>query len=414
MSMPSSRALVAARPRSSPGAQRLPRARGAPRAGSRRGRRPPGRPASASTSASRRRAVEGDGLRAPARADEGERAHPLDDQVGEQVGRPRWSAARRTGAPFSPATAARTAAPRAPARCRPGDPSAVTAARRARSAAGGDLRLGHGGRGEHERGVGAVQRGRRGAAGAAPGRRGRRTRPGSGGTRRRRRSAASRRSAPAGVAGQQGAVQHVGVGEHVLRVVARPLPLSGVGRRRGCAHAHVRRPSPRSAGELVLRRAPWWAPGRGRRRRAGRWRPRLGLDGVQRGHQVGQRLARRRPGRDHDVPTREGRVGAAAPGGVHGRGYAAGLERRPVGSAQPRGQSPSRAGRASAAPRDGSGVSARPGAPAQPRQRRPRSATRTVRSLAGGRRAAVRATAGGRPDGPPTQPGGVVVRIRHL
>ena len=84
--MPSSRALVAASPSSSPVAQRAARARGAPRAGSRRGRPPPGPAATGSTSASRPAAVSAT-CSAPRRERTKARVRtPSTDQVGQQVG----------------------------------------------------------------------------------------------------------------------------------------------------------------------------------------------------------------------------------------------------------------------------------------------------------------------------------------
>ena len=103
MSMPSSSALVAARPEQPPVAQRLLDLAAllgqvAAAVGRRPARAASGRPRRAAAAA-----VSGHLLGAAPGADERQRPHALDDQVGQQVGRPPTDAARRTGAPFSPA-----------------------------------------------------------------------------------------------------------------------------------------------------------------------------------------------------------------------------------------------------------------------------------------------------------------------
>ena len=101
MSMPSSRALVAASPISSPRAQRRLDRRGAPRAGSRRGTPPPGPASDGSTSASCSAAVIAT-CSAPRR--DRTNASVRTSSTTRSASRSAVSddAARRTGAPFSP------------------------------------------------------------------------------------------------------------------------------------------------------------------------------------------------------------------------------------------------------------------------------------------------------------------------
>ena len=159
------------------------------------------------------------------RPDEGERAHALEDQVGQQVG-----GLGRGGAAHGRAVLAGVGRERRlPERDRdlaarrgvvddrqhvePGEPMGV------------HLGLGDGGRGEHERRVGAVRR-------AHPPQPPQHLRD----VRAEHAPVVvalvdhdvvqrAQELRPAVVGGQQGPVQHVGVGQHVLGVVAGPLPL---------------------------------------------------------------------------------------------------------------------------------------------------------------------------------------------
>ena len=102
---------------------------------------------------------QGDRLGAAAGADEGERADAV-RRPGRSAGRrPRWWPSGGRARRSHPARA-RTAAPTARAPCgRAGEPSSVTATTsRPVSRPADDLRLRDGGRGQHEGGVGAVQR----------------------------------------------------------------------------------------------------------------------------------------------------------------------------------------------------------------------------------------------------------------
>ena len=224
MSMPSSRALVAASPVSSPERERP--LDGAPLLGQ----------VAAAVGrhlAGQRRVDVGEqvgrgqrDLLGPApRPDEGEGPHPLDDQVGQQVG----GLGRRR------ATHGRAVLARVGRERRLPERDGDLAARRrvvddgqhveAGQPVGVHLGLGHGGRGEHERRVGAVRR----AHAPQP-------------AQHLRHVGAEhaavvvalvdhdvaqrpQEAGPAVVSGQQRAVQHVGVGQDVLGVVARPLPL---------------------------------------------------------------------------------------------------------------------------------------------------------------------------------------------
>ncbi len=142
---------------------------------------------------------------------------------------------------------------------------------------------------------------------------------------------------PARVARQQRAVQHVGVGQDVLAVVAGPLPHLRCGVAVVGGAPQVGQPAgPAAAGwRAGPGPAPWSERGRGPP--APRWPfgPRADSIACSAGEQVGQRLARRRAGGDHDVPTLVGEVG----GGdlVRPRcGYADPLERLAHGGVQPR------------------------------------------------------------------------------
>ncbi len=306
-----------------------PRARAAPRAGSRRGRPRPGRPGTGRP----RRAV-------------GARSGPPSRPRGATARRPGCAAAsstrsvsrsatslvaeRRTGAPFSPTPGTNGGSHRASAARPRGEPSSVTARDvEPGEPSGGGGGLGHGGRGQHEGGVGAVERrdppeppqdlGDVGAEDAAvvvalvdhdvaqgP-----------------------EEARPAGVPGQQRAVQHVGVGEHVLAVVAGPLAHLGRGVAVVGGAAQVGQPVEPSARRV----ASWsWASALvgaevedgGAALPLG---PAAGLDRLQRREQVAQRLARGRARGDHDVAARVGEVGRCALVGP-GLGHA-GRARRP-------------------------------------------------------------------------------------
>ncbi len=112
---------------------------------------------------------------------------------------------------------------------------------------------------------------------------------------------------PPGVPGQQRAVQHVGVGEEILTVVARPLPqlarrVAVVG---GGAHVESER---EQVGELVLGECLGGGDIEDRAAALAAFaaaRP----DRGQPRQQERQRLPGRRAGRDHDVPAGVGQVG---------------------------------------------------------------------------------------------------------
>ncbi len=112
---------------------------------------------------------------------------------------------------------------------------------------------------------------------------------------------------PAHVPGQDRSVQHVGVGEHVVGVVAHPVTLveravAVVGAR---AQVHTQ---PDQRGELVLGER---LGGRDVENGGAALPARAAalLDRSERRQLVGQRLAGRRAGRDHDVRTGVGGVG---------------------------------------------------------------------------------------------------------
>ena len=321
MSMPSSSALVAASPVSSP--ER--RARSMARRSS--GRYPP---RYAATWSRQGRVDLGeqvgggqrDLLGPAARPDERQRADALDHQVGEQVGRLGGGGAAHGRAVLAGARGER--------RLPEGDGD--LAARRgvvgdrhdveAGEPAGVHLGLGDGGGGEHERRVGAVRR-------ADP------PQPaqhlGDVGAEHAAVVVAlvdddvlqrAEELRPPVVRGQQRAVQHVGVGQDVLGVVARPVALLAravavVGRE---PHVEPQRLQP---GQLVLGERLGRGEVEDRRRRAGRAAPRAPRIAASGGQLVGQRLARRRAGRDDDVPSGVGglgRLGLVAPRGAAGRG----------------------------------------------------------------------------------------------
>ena len=269
--------------------------------------------------------------------DERERAHPFDDQVGQQVG----DLAGR-GAAYGRAVLAQPGHERRLPQGQRGASTwrAVLGDRHdveAGEPPGRHLRLGDGGRGQHEGGVGAVQRrhppqppqdlGDVGAEDAAvvvalvdddvaQG---------------------AEEPRPARVAGQQGAVQHVGVGQDVLAVVARPLPHLGGGVAVVGGGPQVGQPGlaePAERRELVL------GERLGRREvedtgAALALRAAGGLDRVQPGQQVGQRLARGRSCGDHGVPALVGEVGGGDLVRPRSR-YAEPLERLADGVVQPR------------------------------------------------------------------------------
>ncbi len=131
---------------------------------------------------------------------------------------------------------------------------------------------------------------------------------------------------PAVVRGQQGTVQHVGVRQHVLGVVAGPLPL--LARAVAVVGGHPEVESQRlQPGQLVLGQRL------GRAEVEGRGSPlpprTAGVpDGRQGGQLVAEGLARSGAGGHHDVPARVGGLGGVdlvPPQGVD----AASLERRP-------------------------------------------------------------------------------------
>ena len=172
-----------------------PRARGAPRAGSRRGRPPPGRPGCASTSPSSRRAVAAT-VSAPRR--ERMNASVRTRSTTRSVSRSATSlvAERRTGAPFSPTPGTNGGSHRASAVRPRGEPSVGDRDDvETGQPPGRDLAARRRWPRRARRWGGRRRAPRRAAAAAGSGRRGRRRRRGSGGTRRPRRSAVSRRTA---------------------------------------------------------------------------------------------------------------------------------------------------------------------------------------------------------------------------
>ena len=153
-------------------------------------------------------------------------------------------------------------------------------------------------------------------------------------------------------------MQHVGVGQHVLGVVAGPLPLLARAVAVVGGDPEVE-PERLQAGQLVLRQRLGRAEVEGGgpplpARTAG------GADGRQRGQLVAQRLARRGAGRHHDVAARRGpprrpRPGAATgcarreprtPPGRRRAPRSATLPRPPPAPAAPRGGSAGPRGRA--------------------------------------------------------------------
>ena len=199
------------------------RARGAPRGGSRPGRPPPGPRGSRRPRASRRRAVTAT-VSAPRRDRMNARVRTRSTTRSVSRSATSLVAERRAGAPFSPAAGHERRLPQgqrgaSAGRSVVGDGDDLEAGEPGRR----DLGLGDGGRGQHEGGLGAVQRrhptqpshdlGDVGAEDAAVV------------VALVDHDVAQRAEEPrpAGVVGQQRAVQHVGVGEDVLAVVARPL-----------------------------------------------------------------------------------------------------------------------------------------------------------------------------------------------
>ena len=307
MSIPSSRALVAASPRQLAGRAATSRGRGAPRAGSHPGRRRPPRPA-------RRRG--------PAACSRGGRGHDLD--AGSSTGRRPPSARRRSpgrpaGRPTRLPRCGRLPSRRRPARRPTGHDAGLPQAEghrlpgravvgRPRGPAARSSREActagscHGGGGEDERRVGAVAGGHPPQPRAGPAPRGCRRRRGRRGTRRRRRSSAPAGTAPtARCPGSSEWCSRSGLVRTYARVLADPAPLV-----RGRVAVVRRRPKPRQrqllqTGQLVVRRAPWWGRGRGRSppARSGRRPPSTRSESD--GEEVAERLARRRAGRQDDV-----------------------------------------------------------------------------------------------------------------
>ena len=116
---------------------------------------------------------------------------------------------------------------------------------------------------------------------------------------------------PAGVPGQHRVVEHVGVGQQPLGVVAGPLPLL---RRAVPVVGHGGQPREAQRGQASAAGrwpAPWWARGRAR------WRPgrplgrRAPRTSVSAGSWKATRLAGGRPGGQHDVASGVRRLGRA-------------------------------------------------------------------------------------------------------
>ena len=244
-------------------------------------------------------------------------------------------AARRSGAPFSPVNRVSAGCHIASDTSPRGEQSPVTASTsRPVSRAGRGLGLGDGGRGEHERRPRAVRR----ADPAQPAEHLGDVRP---------EDPAvvvalvdhdvaelGQEGAPALVAGQQRAVQHVRVGQHVLRVVARPLALvaAAVAVVGGDPDVEAERGEP---GELVLgqRLGRREVEGGGAALAA---RPASGQRRGQRRQLVGERLARGGAGGEDDVLSGVRRVGChrlVLPG--LGRRHGRGRPRAPPGRPSP-------------------------------------------------------------------------------
>ena len=269
---------------------------------------------------------EGDLLGPAPRPDERQRADPLDHQVGQQVG-----GLGRRGAPHRGAVLAGAGRERRLPE-RDGDLAAGRAVVddrdevEAGEPVGVDLRLGDRGRGEHERRVGAVRRAHAPQPAQHLGHVGPEHAPVVVALVDHDVAQRPEELRPAVVGGQQGAVQHVGVGQHVLGVVARPVPLLARAVAVVGGDPQVE-PQRLQAGQLVLgeRLGRAEVEGGGAPLLA---RPAGGADVGQRRQLVAQRLARGRAGRHHDVAAGVRRLGGldlVPPRGAH----AAGLERRP-------------------------------------------------------------------------------------